>query len=261
MSYPFGIHTDISNADYHASEGYSSSFAKAWYKSTPAHATADRPFRTSIAFDLGTAVHGWALEGVLPVEGPESRRGHAWADAKAEAELLETVALTSGDFAKVELMVNALHGNPHIHKLLAHKERVCEASVFAEHPDTKLRMKARPDLYIESKGLIVDIKTTQSAEPYQFTRQMAQLGYSLQAAWYVRTLQLAGLKAERFLFANVEKEPPYATSIVEVGENLMQHDMEIVERVLSEIKQAEETQSYTTGWPAVHVVDELPPWA
>ena len=208
MSYPFGIHDDISNADYHASEGYSSSFAKAWHKSTPAHATADRPFRTSIAFDLGTAVHGWALEGVLPVEGPESRRGHAWADAKAEAELLETVALTKGDFAKVELMVNALHGNPHIHKLLAHKERVCEASVFAEHPDTKLRMKARPDLYIESKGLIVDIKTTQSAEPYQFTRQMAQLGYSLQAAWYVRTLQLAGLKAERFCSPMLRKSRP-----------------------------------------------------
>jgi len=261
MSYELGFHTDISNADYHASDGYSSSFAKAWYKSTPAHATADKPFRSSIAFDIGTAVHGWALEGVLPIEGPESRRGHAWADAKAEAELLETVALTKGDFAKVEQMVNALHGNPHIHKLLSHKERICEASVFAQHPDTKLRMKARPDLYIESKGLIVDIKTTQSAEPHQFTRQMAQLGYSLQAAWYVRTLQLAGLKAERFLFANVEKEPPYATSIVEVGENLMQHDLEIVERVLSEIKQAEETETYTTGWPPVFVVDELPPWA
>jgi len=264
MSYPFGIHSDITNADYHAAKeieglpAVSSSYAKAVHKSSLAHANADTGPKFSPAFDIGTATHGWALEGVLPIKGPDTRRGSAWQEAKAEAALRDTVALTSGDYDKVERMVEALRNNEHIAKLLDHPKRIVEASVFAKH-DVGLCMKARPDLYIEKQGIIVDVKTTQSAEPYAFERQAHSLGYAVQAAWYVKTLSLAGVDIKRFLFANVEKEPPYATSIVEVGDDLMKHSAEIVERVLIEIQQAKETNSYPTGWPAVHVAT-LPNW-
>ena len=264
MSYPFGIHHDISNADYHAAKeieglpAVSSSYAKAVHKSSLAHANADNGPRFSPAFDIGTATHGWALEGVLPIKGPDTRRGSAWQEAKAEAALRDTVALTSGDYDKVERMVEALRNNEHIAKLLDHPKRIVEASVFAKHP-VGLCMKARPDLFIEKQGIVVDVKTTQSAEPYAFERQAHSLGYAVQAAWYVKTLSLAGVEAKRFLFANVEKEPPYATSIVEVGDDLMEHSAEIVERVLIQIQQAKETNSYPTGWPAVHVAT-LPNW-
>ena len=264
MSYPFGIHHDISNADYHAAKeieglpAVSSSYAKAVHKSSLAHANADSGPKFSPAFDIGTATHGWALEGVLPIKGPDTRRGSAWQEAKAEAALRDTVALTSGDYDKVERMVEALGNNEHIAKLLNHRRREVEVSVFAKHP-VGLCMKARPDLFIEKQGIIVDVKTTQSAEPYAFERQAHSLGYAVQAAWYVKTLSLAGIEAKRFLFANVEKEPPYATSIVEVGDDLMKHSAEIVERVLVQIQQAKETNSYPTGWPAVHVAT-LPNW-
>ena len=264
MSYPFGIHNDISNADYHAAKeieglpAVSSSYAKAVHKSSLAHANADSGPKFSPAFDIGTATHGWALEGVLPIKGPDTRRGSAWQEAKAEAALRDTVALTSGDYDKVERMVEALRNNEHIAKLLDHPKRIVEASVFAKHP-VGLCMKARPDLFIEKPGYIADVKTTQSAEPYAFERQAHSLGYAVQANWYVKTLSLAGIEAKRFLFANVEKEPPYATSIVEVGDDLMKHSAEIVERVLVQIQQAKETNSYPTGWPAVHVAT-LPNW-
>ena len=264
MSFPFGIHNDISNADYHAAKeieglpAVSSSYAKAVHKISLAHANADKGPKFSTAFDIGTATHGWALEGVLPIKGPDTRRGSAWQEAKAEAALRDTVALTSRDYDKVERMVEALRENEHIAKLLDHPKRIVEASVFAKH-DVGLCMKARPDLLIEKQGLVVDVKTTISAEPYAFERQAHSLGYAVQAAWYVKTLALVGIKAKRFLFANVEKEPPYATSIVEVGDDLMKHSAKIVERVLIEIQQAKETNSYPTGWPAVHVAT-LPNW-
>ena len=264
MSYPFGIHHDITNADYHAAKeieglpAVSSSYAKMWHKSSPAHANADAGPKFSTAFDIGTAVHGWALEDNLPIKGPDTRRGSAWKEAKAVAALRGTVALTSGDYDKVERMVGALFANKHIAKLLDHRRREVEVSVFAKHP-VGLCMKARPDLFIEKQGIVVDLKTTVSAEPYAFEKQAYNLGYAVQAAWYVKTLSLCGVEIKQFLFCNVEKEPPYATSIVEVGDDLMKHSAEIVERVLVEIQQAKETNSYATGWPAVHVAT-LPNW-
>ena len=74
----------------------------------------------------------------------------------AEAKLLDTVALNHADYEKVEQCVEAFYNNPHIKLLLEHKKRVCEASVFVQHEN--LCLKARPDLYIKSKGIIADIK-------------------------------------------------------------------------------------------------------
>ena len=265
MSYPFGIHADISNEDYHALKeieglpAVSSSFVKAWYKTTPYHATADLPEKQSTAFDIGTAVHGWALEGVVPIKGTERRAGKAWQDAVAEAKLLDTVALNHADFEKVEQCVEALYNNPHIKLLLEHKKRVCEASVFVKHEG--LCLKARPDLYIQSQGIIADIKTTQSANPYEFEqRTMDKFGYTIQAAFYWKVMQLAQLPMKRFLFINVEKEPPFATSIVEVGEKLIEYGTTVVNNVLAEIQVAEKQQDYSTGWPPVHVANDLPGW-
>ena len=266
MSYPFGIHPDISNEDYHALkeiEGLptvSSSFIKAWYKTSPLHATtALVPPKQSVAFAFGTAVHGWALEGVVPIKGTERRAGKAWQDAVAEAKLLDTVALNHADYEKVEQCVEALYNNPHIKLLLEHKKRVCEASVFVKHEG--LCLKARPDLYIQSKGIIADIKTTQSANPYEFEqRTMDKFGYTIQAAFYWKTMKLANLPMKRFLFINVEKEPPFATSIVEVGEKLIEYGTTVVDNVLAEIQEAEKQQDYSTGWPPVHVANDLPGW-
>ena len=265
MSYPYGLHKNISNEEYHALKTnngiptVSSSFVKAWYKTSPYHATADLPDKKSTALDIGTAVHGWALEGVLPIKGTVRRAGKDWEAAEEKAKEQNTVALNHADYEKVEQCVEALYNNPHIKLLLEHKKRVCEASVFAKHE--KLCLKARPDLYIQSKGIIADIKTTQSANPYEFEqRTMDKFGYTIQAAFYWKVMQLAQLPMKRFLFINVEKEPPFATSIVEVGEKLIEYGTEVVNRTLSEIQEDEKTQDYSTGWPPVHVANDLPGW-
>ena len=259
-----GVYHDLSNEDYHAIKeingkpAVSSSYAKAWHKQTPAHANADRPFKRNPIFDIGTATHGWALEGVVPVKGPPTRRGNDWKTAQAEAYLAETVALTESDFNRVERMVEELHNNEHIARFLNHPKKVVEASIFAEYGD--IVMKCRPDLYVESLGIVIDLKTTVSAEPYAFEKQAWALGYSsVQAAWYLKTMQLLEIPVNRFIFANVEKEEPYATSMVEVGPELMALANETVERVIKEIVEAKETNIYATGWPDLHVATP-PAW-
>jgi hypothetical protein len=120
-------------------------------------------------------------------------------------------------------------------------------------------MKCRPDLYVEKLGIVVDLKTTVSAEPYTFERQMYSLGYDVQAAWYLKCMQLLEIPVTRFIFANVEKEEPYCTSMVEVGPELMALANETVERVIKEIVEAKETNIYATGWPDLHVA-QPPAW-
>ena len=258
-----GVYTDVSNEDYHAIKeiggkpAVSSSYAKAWHKQTPAHANADRPFRSSTVFDIGTATHGWALEGVVPVKRPATRRGNEWKTAQAEAEFSNTVALTESDHFRVERMVEELHNNDQIARFLNHPKKVVEASIFAEYGG--IVMKCRPDLYVEKLGIVVDLKTTVSAEPYTFERQMYSLGYDIQAAWYLKCMQLLEIPVTRFIFANVEKEEPYATSMVEVGPELMALANETVERVIKEIVEAKETNTYATGWPDLHVASP-PAW-
>ena len=258
-----GVYHDLSNEDYHAIKeingkpAVSSSYAKAWHKQTPAHANAARPFKSNPIFDIGTATHGWALEGVVPVKGPPTRRGNDWKTAQAESYLAETVALTESDFNRVERMVEELHNNEHIARFLNHPKKVVEASIFAEYGD--IVMKCRPDLYVESLGIVIDLKTTVSAEPYAFERQMYNLAYDAQSAYYLKCMQLLKIPVTRFIFANVEKEEPYCTSMVEVGPELMALANETVERVIKEIVEAKETNIYATGWPDLHVA-QPPAW-
>ena len=61
---------------------------------------------------------------------------------------------------------------------------------------------------------------------------------------------------ETLSFVNVEKEPPFATSIVEVGEKLIEYGTEVVNRHCRNTE-AEKQQDYSTGWPPVHVANDL----
>ena len=265
MTYPFGVHYGLSDKIYHAldeiegRQAVSSSKGKAVLSQSIAHAFCEKTYKDTPAFQIGRAVHAWAGENILPIKGGENRRGNPWKEAAERAEKMNVVCLTDADYERVSGMVDALHESPQIGFLLGHKDKVAEASIFAAHDNTSLALKARPDLMIQSQGIVVDLKTTISAEPYEFERQMYKLKYAFQAAWYKRTLELAGLRCDRFLFANVEKEPPYATSLVEVGPELMAHSLEQVEQILLKIEQAIQTETYATGWPAVHVA-QLPAW-
>ena len=49
---------------------------------------------------------------------------------------------------------------------------------------------------------------------------------------------------KRFLFVNVEKEPPFATSMM--GEKPIEYGTTVVDNVLAEIQEAEKQQDYST---------------
>ena len=260
MSYPFGVHNDISNEDYHGVKevqglpAFSSTFCKTFAKQSPYHAANMSAPKDSDALRNGSALHAWALEGVVPLRGPESRvKRTAWKEAQEEADRLGTIALTERNYELVKSMNNALMDNPTIANLLTAKGGLAEQSVFA--PFEGICMKARPDLMITEQKMMVDVKTAMSAKPADFERQAQSLGYILQAGWYVITMRELGIIIDRFLFAVVQNSAPFATSVVEVGKEDLSYSVNYVEGVIARIKQCHDAGEYPTNWPAIHTTN------
>lgn len=86
-----------------------------------------------------------------------------------------------------------------------------EISAYWVCPETGLNLKGRIDAYHPTHKYILDLKTTaKGADPMSAARTIAALGYDGQAAWYVEGLRANGLEVEQFIFAFLEKTPPYS---------------------------------------------------
>ena len=251
---------NLSNAEYHAQDAISSSDVKMVHKSTLAHWKARGEFKGSITFDIGSVVHDLVLEGGRnSVRGPADRRGNTWKDAYADAQAEGKTLLTMSDYDLARNVADSVLFHP-AGQRMAGLDVINEASFFATDPATGLEIKCRPDSYWQEQGVVYDIKTCQDASPRGVAKQMIDYGYAIQAAFYLHVLQQAGMKAERFVFVNVEKTPPYAVSVNELSEEFLAWGQQQMHKTLSEIKNASDDGYYPTGWSDRVNVIELPRW-
>lgn len=251
------IRTDMSNDAYHLDPAISSSDVKAVYNKSLLHWKYSVRKETA-AFDLGSAVHAMVLEPDLELvrRGPADRRGDKWKDAKMAADLDGIILLPEGEYDVAEtIAANVLANMPAWMDRAGYRE----ASFFARDRLADLNTKCRPDIFIPDDGLVIDLKTCQSASPRMFSRDVHTYAYNLQAAFYLRVLQDAGFEADRFVFLAVEKEPPYAVGIHEIDADYLDTSHAIVTQMLLKIRDAKETNSYTTGWPEINMIGR-PGW-
>lgn len=251
------IRHDLTNEEYHAHPAISASDVKAVHLKSLRHWQL-QPRRESTAFDMGSAVHALVLEPEKDLVrcGPADRRGTAWKDAKLAADLDGFILLPQGEY---DLAKNIAHAaNMQMPEWLD-RPRIAEGSVFALDSITGVDIKCRPDIYIEADGLVCDLKTCTSASPRSFARDVHQYGYALQAAFYLRTLQEAGLLAERFVFFAIEKEPPFAACVHEIDPGYLNYADAVITNTLMKIRSAQASDDYTTGWPEVNVICQ-PGW-
>jgi exodeoxyribonuclease VIII len=246
---PSGIVYDMSNAEYHKQIGYSSSAIKTVCKQSLAHYMAQKPLGDSPAFALGSAVHATLLEPErdLVFKGPKTRVSKMYKEMYANKKDDEVV-LTEVEYHVHNKMCNSALDNPICNEILTHKERVTESSVFVTDPHSGLNLKTRPDLYIPETGQIFDIKTTIDASPEGFAEQVGKYAYHIQAAFYLYTCKLAGLKAKEFNFIAVEKTSPYIAHLHKVSPELMIKSIGKVKEILVQIATANLTGEYGTGW-------------
>lgn len=251
---------DMPNSEYHSHPSISSTDVKLVASKSLAHWQA-KVYKGSPAFALGSAVHALVLEPEkdLVIRGPEDRRGNKWKEAQLAADLDGKILLTEADYDLAERIAKATREHPPVARYLADPSFVAEASFFATDEVTGANIKCRPDGYLQSSGVVFDIKTTRDASPNGFPREVRSYNYDMQAAFYLRCMRLAGYEAKAFIFVAVEKEAPHAVCLHQLTEEyLLAADMRVT-YALSDIVRAEQFGDFTTGWPLINDI-HLPRW-
>jgi hypothetical protein len=229
---PPGIHDGIPEHDYHRDTwALSASGAKLLLPpNCPArfkydmidHPDEDR----REVFRFGKAAHRTVL-GVGPTityVAADSWRTKAAKEKRIQAEAAGGVALLEDDRGILEGMVAALRAHPLAAALFG--EGQPEQSLYFEDPDSGVMLRGRLDWLrppaATGRYLIVDYKTSTTADPEQFGRLAVDYKYHLSAEWYRRLvigLELADDPA--FLHVVQEKEPPYLVTVCQLpGEAL-----------------------------------------
>ena len=80
--------------------------------------------------------------------------------------------------------------------------------------DGEIACRARFDWLTDDRKIVLDYKSTDSAQPEQFIRQIARMGYDLQAAWYTIAVEECAQVTPEFVFLAQEISEPYACSLV-----------------------------------------------
>jgi hypothetical protein len=209
---------------------------------------------------LGSAVH-------LAIWEPERFQDtvEIWADTKTRgkgfqaraAELPDGHLLITGDeAAKVAPMVASVTNHPKASQLLRVTEQRELTIVFELRgtlAEAGLITKARPDGLAEKVESIIDLKTTQSAAPTDFTWSIKKYGYHHQAAVYRDAARAAGLVVRHHAIIAVENEPPYATAVYRISDTAIETAWLELEPAISTL-----ARCYEDGeWPAypTHVVE------
>lgn len=183
------------------------------------------------AMIFGSAVHRSFLEpeifkneyAAAPVVDKRTTKGkETWAYFEAENKGKKIISID--DCNTINDIVKALHSHEIVSKMFKNANQSnIEISAYANLEEVLCR--GRCDFMLPHLGMIVDLKTTQDARPYEFQRSVVDYKYHVQAAYYLDLFTAAtGIKFDKFCFVCVEKEAPHGVQVyvadpemVEVG--------------------------------------------
>ncbi|HEX5370037.1 MAG TPA: PD-(D/E)XK nuclease-like domain-containing protein [Dehalococcoidia bacterium] len=267
-----GIHTldpDAYHADPCEKPSLTSTIARVLLNESPLHAWTCHPrlnpqFVNQEAghFDIGTAAHSLLLEGEANVEVVDAKdwRTKAAQEQRDTAYAEGKQPLLSYQWVEVERMVQAAHiqldavdVNPPIFK-----DGLAEQTLIWEEQGVTCR--ARLDWLRDDYDAIDDYKTTsRTANPASFSRSLFNIGYDIQAAFYLRGLeQLTGSVAQ-WRWVVQETDPPYALSVVSLNPAALDLANAKVDYAIKCWRECLTTNRWK-GYPSEVCYAELPGW-
>lgn len=257
------LHKAMSNEDYHATYSVSKTtldlahndpHGPAWAKICP---TDKEKLKT---FDFGDAMHAICLEperlksefvvmpkfGLKAVDKAEKTK---WITAHNQFKIL-----TEEEHKKLHLMFESVmaHGEA---RALIEAEGLAEASYFWTDKKTGLGCKCRPDKHIESRNLLVDVKTTPSLAKFNFSAD--DYRYYVQDPWYCDGVERFTGEPVRMEFLVIQKTIEcgrYPVGVVKLPEEAIEYGRAMYREDLNRYAEymksetAPETRELDMGW-------------
>lgn len=135
-----------------------------------------------------------------------------------EARERGAVPLLTKEMQQVDDMIDAIRAHPQAGRIFDPDHGQGEQSFFWEDASTKIMRRCRVDWLPEATGgrmILVDYKTTKSAHPAQFARDVINLDYDMAAQWYCEGVTaVLGVETAMIIVAQ-EKTPPYLVSVMQ----------------------------------------------
>jgi hypothetical protein len=233
-----GTAWDMPEADYHADpwrtrlgiRSLSASTAKMLLPpSTPEHAlhTIENP-RHSDSFDLGTTVHTLVLGRggrIVQVDAPDWRTKAA-REQREEAHAAGLTPILVEDYARAQAAADIVLAHETAGPLLrlpGRSEVVLTWVIAADDPygapvACRAMLDRWPDPTSDVPPLIVDVKTTESADDESISKTVEKYRYQLQETWYRLGYAAVHGVEPGFAFVFVEKQPPHAVRVAELDD-------------------------------------------
>ena len=258
-----GMYPDISNEDYHAGPGLSSSGVKQILKS-PLHYKHQyidgNKSGGSAAMALGTIVHTLVLEPSLFDDEyvvVEASTKNTEIFKTAAAEFSEMNVILKSEYEKGSKIAAAALEHPKAASLLEGSLR--EHSMYWD--ESGRLCKCRPDIWRPDIRVCADLKTATDASPKTFQRSVINFGYHTSAAWYMRGIeQVEAMDLINWAWIVVETSEPFAVQIYVADEALLSKGFDLWKEAIATLNQCESTDA----WPSYseHILPiTLPAWA
>lgn len=262
--------TDQPASEYHGDTQHNtSSMLKLLATKTPAHLWARyldpqrEPFIPSPAMQFGTAVHTACLEPwkfddqytVIP-EGLD-RRSKEGRALYAEIEASGKAVLSFDNMDKLRKIQASVLANTWFQCVMA-LDPIIESTIIVDD------CKIRPDLMLPPcqpfpNGLIIDLKSTTDANPVVFGRQVHNLGYLIQSAFYSDVYAAHFDTMPEFVLMSVETSAPFLTAPYGIDAEQIFMGQQQYKPLLETLRQCRSTGVWP-GYASEPQPLELPNW-
>lgn len=253
----YDIPADVYHADPTPEPSLSSSIAKVLVGETPLHAWSKHPRLGKPAeepeeakFDIGKAAHSLVLQDPQAFEIVDAKD---WKTDKAKA--LRAAARDAGKIPLLATQWVRVTAMAHAGRIQLDRHEEASAAFTNGKPEQTLIWREGPTWcrarldYLPNAGNIFDDykSTAASADPDAWSRNLFNLGFDMQAAFYLR-----GLKALKicdrpsFRFIVQETETPHALSVV----GLMPGALELAQHKIARALDIWQTCLASGVWPA-----------
>lgn len=232
-----GIYYDVPEEEYHAGPEVSQSALKMLDEPGGAAKLHYGLKAETQSQRFGTLIHGLILrpeEAAKKYVPTRARRGSKEWEATERVALGQTV-ISQAEFDEARYIRDSIERwSPLAKELLSPRlELQTEVSFYSRDEPTGLMCRGRVDMVCTDYQVLGDIKSTVSAAPEDFSRDVLKWGYQIQDAFYRDGwAKEAGWEPTTFVFIVVEKTRPYLAATYDLNPSRLEDGREKYRRLL-----------------------------